>query len=87
VHIFLYQAADLLATAIIDKPKRIATNLGIFGSVLHALFPKLAEIIMNSSFRMFPDSKESEKDKEDKTEKASSAELMAFSALLRGIHL
>lgn len=81
------QAADLLATAIIDKPKRIATNLGIFGSVLHALFPKLAEIIMNSSFRMFPDSKESEKDKEDKTEKASSAELMAFSALLRGIHL
>lgn len=81
------QAADLLATAIIDKPKRIATNLGIFGSVLHALFPKLAEIIMNSSFRMFPDSKESEQSKEDKTEKASSAELMAFSALLRGIHL
>ncbi|CAG20609.1 SDR family oxidoreductase [Photobacterium profundum] len=81
------QAADLLATAIIDKPKRIATKLGIFGSVLHALFPKLAEIIMNSSFRMFPDSKESEQSKEDKTEKASSAELMAFSALLRGIHL
>lgn len=81
------QAADLLATAIIDKPKRIATNLGIFGSVIHALFPKLAEIIMNSSFRMFPDSKESEQGKEDKTEKASSAELMAFSALLRGIHL
>lgn len=81
------EAADLLATAIIDKPKRIATNLGIFGSLLHALFPKLAEIIMNSSFRMFPDSKESDQGKEQRSEKASSAELIAFSALLKGIHL
>lgn len=81
------EAADMLATAIIDKPKRIATNLGIFGSLVHALFPKLAEIIMNSSFRMFPDSKESEQGKEKKGEQASSAELIAFSALLKGIHL
>ncbi|MGF1761049.1 SDR family oxidoreductase [Photobacterium sagamiensis] len=82
------EAADLLANAIIDKPKRIATKLGIFGAIIHALFPKLAEIIMNSSFRMFPDSKKSEQqDEEQKTEKASSAELIAFSALLRGIHL
>ncbi|MEJ2763772.1 SDR family oxidoreductase [Photobacterium sp. MCCC 1A19761] len=81
------EAADMLATAIIDKPKRIATNLGIFGAVVHALFPKLAEIVMNSSFRMFPDSKESDQGKEQKTEKASSAELIAFSALLKGIHL
>ncbi len=85
------EAADLLATAIIDKPKRIATNLGIFGQIVHALFPKLAEIIMNSSFRMFPDSKEStqgtELDTEKGKEKASSAELIALSALLRGIYL
>ncbi|WP_299015561.1 SDR family oxidoreductase [uncultured Photobacterium sp.] len=81
------EAADMLATAIIDKPKRIATNLGIFGQLVHALFPKLAEIIMNSSFRMFPDSKESEQGKEARSEKASSAELIAFSALLKGIHL
>ena len=81
------EAADMLATAIIDKPKRIATNLGIFGALVHALFPKLAEIIMNSSFRMFPDSKESNQGKEQKGEQASSAELIAFSALLKGIHL
>ncbi len=81
------EAADLLATAIIDKPKRIATNLGIFGSLVHALFPKLAEIVMNSSFRMFPDSKDSDQGKEQRSEKASSAELIAFSALLKGIHL
>ncbi|OAN18149.1 short chain dehydrogenase [Photobacterium jeanii] len=81
------EAADLVATAIIDKPKRIATNLGIFGQVIHALFPKLAEIIMNSSFRMFPDSKDSDQGKEKSTEKASSAEMIAVSALLRGIYL
>lgn len=82
------EAADMVATAIIDKPKRIATNLGIFGQLVHALFPKLAEIIMNSSFRMFPDSKESEQGKEARSkEKASSAELIALSALLKGVHL
>jgi hypothetical protein len=35
---------------------RIATRLGITGQVLHALMPRIAQIAMNTSFRMFPDS-------------------------------
>ncbi|OJX20149.1 MAG: short chain dehydrogenase, partial [Burkholderiales bacterium 68-20] len=50
------EAADLIAQACIFKPVRIATKLGITGQVLHALLPRVAQITMNTSFRMFPDS-------------------------------
>jgi hypothetical protein len=50
------EAADLVVEAIIHKPVRIATRLGIFGALLHSLTPKVAQITMNTSFRMFPDS-------------------------------
>ena len=50
------EAADLVVEAIVYKPVRIATRLGIFGEVLHALLPRVAQIVMNTTFRMFPDS-------------------------------
>ena len=50
------EAADMIAQACIDKPVRIATRLGQFGEILHAVAPRVAQIVMNTSFRMFPDS-------------------------------
>ena len=50
------QAADLVVEAIVYKPVRIATRLGIFGALLHAVAPKATQIILNAAFRMFPDS-------------------------------
>ena len=50
------EAADMIADAIVHEPVRIATRLGIFGEVIHALLPRVAQIIMNTSFRMFPES-------------------------------
>ena len=50
------EAADMIAQACIYKPVRIATRLGITGQVLHAFLPRIAQIVMNTSFRMFPDS-------------------------------
>ncbi|HNL98653.1 MAG TPA: SDR family oxidoreductase, partial [Accumulibacter sp.] len=46
-------AAEMIVEAIIHKPVRIATRLGIFGALLHSLTPKVAQIVMNTSFRMF----------------------------------
>ena len=57
------EAADMIAQACIYKPVRIATRLGIFGEVLHALVPRIAQIVMNTSFRMFPDSSAAKGDK------------------------
>lgn len=79
-------AADLIAEAIIYKPKRIATRLGIFAQVLHALVPKAGEIIMNTGYRMFPDSAAAQ-GKDQKSDKPKvSTEQMAFAAIMRGIH-
>ena len=57
------EAADMIAQACIYKPVRIATRLGITGQVLHALLPRVAQIVMNTSFRMFPDSSAAKGDK------------------------
>ena len=50
------EAAALVCNAIIHKPVRVATRLGIFGQTLYAVMPRVAQIIMNTTFRMFPDS-------------------------------
>ena len=78
------EAADLVAQACIAKPVRIATRMGISGELLHALAPRIAQIVMNTSFRMFPDSAAAKGDKSAKP--ALSAEAVAMQQMMRGIH-
>ncbi len=78
-------AADLIAQAIVYKPVRIATRLGVLGEVLHALVPRVAQIIMNTSFRMFPDSDAAKKDGDKKIPQMN-ADQIALQQLLRGVH-
>jgi NAD(P)-dependent dehydrogenase (short-subunit alcohol dehydrogenase family) len=78
-------AADMIAQAIVYKPVRIATRLGILGEVLHALLPRVSQIIMNTSFRMFPDS-DAAKGAGDKKAITMNADQMALQQLLRGVH-
>ncbi|HEX4522986.1 MAG TPA: SDR family oxidoreductase [Casimicrobiaceae bacterium] len=78
------QAADLVVEAIVYKPVRIATRLGIFGAVSHAIAPKLTQILLNSAFNMFPDSAAAAGKKEGETK--LSPEQMAFAQLTQGIH-
>ncbi len=82
------EAADLIAQACIAKPVRIATRLGVTGQLLHALLPRVAQIGMNTTFRMFPDSSaaKSGKDGEKAAKPQLSAEAMAMQQLMRGIH-
>jgi len=78
------EAADLVVEAIVYKPVRIATRLGIAGAVCHAIAPRLTQIMLNTAFNMFPDSA-SAKGKEE-AEGQLSAEQMAFAQLTQGIH-
>ncbi|MDB5856628.1 MAG: short chain dehydrogenase [Ramlibacter sp.] len=78
------EAADLIAEACIARPVRIATRLGVTGQVLHALLPRVAQIAMNTSFRMFPDSSAAKGDRGAKPQ--LSAEAMALQQMMRGIH-
>lgn len=79
-------AADMIVDAIIHRQARIATRLGIFGQVIHAVSPRVAQIIMNTTFRMFPDSNAA-KNVADGTPAQPSADQIAFSQMMRGIHL
>jgi NAD(P)-dependent dehydrogenase (short-subunit alcohol dehydrogenase family) len=79
------QAADMLADACISKPVRIATRLGITGQLMHALVPRIAQIAMNTSFRMFPDSSAAKGAKAGERQKLS-AEAIAMQQMMRGIH-
>jgi len=79
------EAADMIAQACVYKPVRIATRLGIFGQTLHALVPRIAQIVMNTSFRMFPDSDAAKGAKAGDKPKLS-AEAMALQQMMRGIH-
>lgn len=78
------EAADMIAEACVDKPVRIATRLGVTGEVLHALLPRVAQIVMNTSFRMFPDSSAAKGDKSGKP--SLSPEAIAMQQMMRGIH-
>ncbi len=78
------EAAAMVKQAIIFKPQRIATRLGIFASVLHAVAPKVSEVVMNSAFRMFPDSAAAKGLSDHQA--VASQEQVAFASLMKGIH-
>src|SRR5699024_4715387 len=77
------QAADMICDAIVRKPKRVATQLGIMGSVMHFLTPKITETIMNNGYKVFSDSAAA-LGKDDSTKTVR--EQKAFSRLFKGIH-
>ncbi len=81
------QAADLVVEAIVYKPVRIATRLGIFGAICHAAAPRLTQILLNAAFNMFPDSAAAQGKKGDEAQQQQlTPEQMAFAQLTQGIH-
>lgn len=81
------QAADLICDAIVRRPKRLATNLGIMGQVMHFLTPKVTETVLNTGYKLFSDSAAAMGKKEDaNSKKQVTREQVAFSRLFKGIH-
>ena len=78
------EAADMIAEACVEKPVRIATRLGITGELLHALVPRVAQIVMNSDLPHVPRQRRGEGRQGQKYQ--PSAEAMAMAQMMRGIH-
>ncbi len=78
------EAADMVVQACINKPVRVATRLGTTVELLHAVAPRVTQILMNTTFRMFPDSSAAKGDKAAKP--GLSAEATAMAEMMRGIH-
>ena len=80
------EAADLVVKAIIERPSRVATRMGIFAATLNALVPKAYEVIMNTAFEMFPDSAAAKGDRKALRQEQPTNEQIAFAAVMRGVH-
>jgi hypothetical protein len=88
------EAAQMLTDAMIDKPKRKASRLGTFGEVLYAISPQTVDIVMNTAYNLFPDSKAAKGDKKkelpegarEEKEEEMSTEAVAMAYLMRGVH-
>jgi thioester reductase-like protein len=88
------EAADMICDAMIRKPKKIATRLGNFGELLYNVAPKASDAILNTAYKLFPESKAAKGDdkkalpegeKPAKDEELST-EGVAFAYLMRGVH-
>ncbi|HEX6829198.1 MAG TPA: SDR family oxidoreductase [Burkholderiales bacterium] len=83
-------AADLVAQAIIYRPVRLATRLGIFAEVLHMLAPRVSQVVMNTAYRMFPESKAAMGQQGAPAVEAPrqpTPDQIAFAQIMKGIHL
>ena len=82
------EAGDLIVQAIIQRPSRIATRLGIFASVVNAVAPKAYELVMNTAFELFPDSAAAKgiKGMREAESAQPTSEQIAFAAVMRGVH-
>ena len=59
------EAGQMLTDAMIDKPKRKASRLGTFGEVLYSIHPETMDIVLNTAYNLFPDSKAAKGDKKE----------------------
>jgi len=81
------EAAEMISQAIIERPVRLATRLGTFAQIFYALMPRAYEILMNTAFRLFPESTAAKGMKgRGEVEAQPTSEQVAFASLMRGVH-
>lgn len=88
------QARDLVMKAIIQRPRRVSTGLGVTGAVAQATVPSATEAFLSQAYALFPDSAAARglTEEEAAAEKANlpSSRLQLaqrlFAQVMRGVH-
>jgi NAD(P)-dependent dehydrogenase (short-subunit alcohol dehydrogenase family) len=80
------EAAEMIAAAIISKPKKVATRLGTIGELAYAVAPKASDTILNAAYRLFPESQAAKGKAEEAPDKTPTTEAVAFAHLMKGVH-
>ncbi|WP_309647828.1 SDR family oxidoreductase [Nocardioides sp.] len=78
------QAADLVVTAMVDRPHEINTMLGNAGAIAHTVAPKLAFRVLNMAYHVFPDSAAAKG--ADATGGTRESEQIMLAKVFKGIH-
>ncbi len=81
------EATDLLVNAVINKPSRVATDMGRFMQIWNLLAPKSYAHAMNGTFRMFEDTLPAPAGKGVPRQPAEpTSEQVALASLMKGVH-
>jgi NAD(P)-dependent dehydrogenase (short-subunit alcohol dehydrogenase family) len=80
------EAAEMIAKAMIGKPKKVATRLGTLGELLYAVAPHMSDRILNVAYSLFPESQAAKGKSDEAPDKAPTTEAVAFAHLMKGVH-
>jgi NAD(P)-dependent dehydrogenase (short-subunit alcohol dehydrogenase family) len=80
------EAAEMIAGAMIGKPKKVATRMGTFGEVLYAVAPTVSDKILNTAYRLFPESQAAKGKADEAPDRPPTTEAVAFAHLMKGVH-
>jgi NAD(P)-dependent dehydrogenase (short-subunit alcohol dehydrogenase family) len=80
------EAAEMIAKAMVERPKKVATRLGTFGEILYAIAPTVSDRILNQAYNLFPESQAAKGKAEEAPDKAPTTEAVAFAHLMKGVH-
>ncbi|MEX2108443.1 MAG: SDR family oxidoreductase [Solirubrobacterales bacterium] len=80
------EAAEMIAKAMVEKPKKVATRLGNFGELLYAVAPTVSDRILNQAYKLFPESQAAKGKGDEAPDKAPTTEAIAFAHLMKGVH-
>ena len=79
------EAADMICDAIVRRPKRISSPLGVVAQIGSGMAPALSDVWLHLAYRLFPDSAAARGDVPVEDERPSSLGRV-FARLLPGIH-
>ena len=79
------QAADLICSAIVRRPKRVSTTLGLLGQLSSSLAPRFLDVGLYLAYRLFPDSAVARGEVPLRDEQPSNLGNV-FARLLPGVH-
>jgi len=77
-------AAAMVCDAIVNKPERLATGLGVLARLVEIVAPRISTAITSESFKMFPDSEAAGGPPE--SDSPVTSEMLEVAALLQGMH-
>jgi NAD(P)-dependent dehydrogenase (short-subunit alcohol dehydrogenase family) len=80
------EAADMIAGAMVRRPKKVATRLGTFGELVYAIAPGLSDRLLNTAYKLFPESQAAKGKGEQAPDKAPTTEAVAFAHVMKGVH-
>jgi NAD(P)-dependent dehydrogenase (short-subunit alcohol dehydrogenase family) len=80
------EAAEMIARAMVERPKKVATRLGTLGELVYALAPTFSDRILNQAYNLFPESQAAKGKAEEAPDKAPTTEAVAFAHLMKGVH-